>query len=323
MGIKNQLKLENKKEIIIEKINNDISLTQIAKDLNSSVTAVKAVVTKYLPNKKFTSSKPKLYNLKEEVYLDYLRTPNLKKLALKYDCNICAIKTAILLINPTIKFSYNRGNENYFNIIDNPNKAYIAGFIAADGALVKSTQSNSIALTITIHKKDKEVLEFIKKELGCDNPIKELKRDNLIRFTISSKQLSTDLINLGIVPNKSLILKDIYNNIPKEFQKSFLLGYFDGDGCIHFDEKRNKYTFSVRGTAEFLEGYNKIFNLKQPIRKYDSTSSIHTARKEYLKRFYTVYTENPPDFYFQRKYIKFLNFIEKNCQDKTISSSST
>ena len=81
MGIKNQLKLENKKEIIIEKINNDISLTQIAKDLNSSVTAVKAVVTKYLPNKKFTSSKPKLYNLKEEVYLDYLKTPNLKKLA--------------------------------------------------------------------------------------------------------------------------------------------------------------------------------------------------------------------------------------------------
>lgn len=31
MGIKNQLKLENKKEIIIEKINNDISLTQMAK----------------------------------------------------------------------------------------------------------------------------------------------------------------------------------------------------------------------------------------------------------------------------------------------------
>ena len=87
MSIKNQLKLENKKEIIIEKINNDISLTQIAKDLNSSVTAVKAVVTKYLPNKKFTSSKAKLYNLKEEVYLEYLKTPNLKKLALKYDCN--------------------------------------------------------------------------------------------------------------------------------------------------------------------------------------------------------------------------------------------
>lgn len=321
MGTKNKLKLENKKDIIIEKINNDISLTQIAKELDSGITAVRAIVTKYMPDKTFTFNKPKLDKVKEQVYLDYIKEPDMKKLAIKYNCSPAAIKTAILKVNPIQKCSYDRGIQNYFEVIDSSNKAYLAGFITADGALVEATNSNSIALTITIHKKDRDILEFLRKELKCDNPIIELKRDNLIRFTLSSKKLSNDLIRLGIVPRKSLVLGSVYKNIPNKYQKAFLLGYFDGDGCICYS--RRKFAISIRGTKEFLQGYNYVFNFEQNIRKHDSTYTICTSKKAVLKSFYTAYTENPPDFYFQRKYIKFKDFMEKYYQDKTISSSST
>ena len=53
-------------------------------------------------------------------------------------------------------------NEHYFEVINSEAKSYIVGFIAADGALVKSSTGNSYYLTITIKYEDKAVLEFIK-----------------------------------------------------------------------------------------------------------------------------------------------------------------
>jgi hypothetical protein len=56
-----------------------------------------------------------------------------------------------------------RGNTSYFHIIDTKAKAYLLGFIAADGSVVKS--GNTRYLTITLKYEDKEVLEFLKTEL--------------------------------------------------------------------------------------------------------------------------------------------------------------
>ena len=50
-------------------------------------------------------------------------------------------------------------DENYFNIIDCPNKAYWLGFIAADGYI----QKNNKRLTIELHMKDiSHLRKFIK-----------------------------------------------------------------------------------------------------------------------------------------------------------------
>lgn len=58
------------------------------------------------------------------------------------------------------KFLPDKGNVHYFDVIDSYAKAYIAGFIAADGALVKTKTTTT--LTITIKYEDKAVLDFIK-----------------------------------------------------------------------------------------------------------------------------------------------------------------
>ena len=52
----------------------------------------------------------------------------------------------------------------------------------------------------------------------------------MCKITLNSKKISNDLIDKGIIPNKSLILQP--PSILPKFYKSFILGYFDGDGSI-------------------------------------------------------------------------------------------
>lgn len=74
--------------------------------------------------------------------------------------------------------------------------------------------------------------------------------------------MKTDLIRLGCVPNKSLILKfpseNIFSN--PELIRHFIRGYFDGDGSVFISREkhwRNKRYFNVIhyrfcGTYDFL-----------------------------------------------------------------------
>ena len=266
----------------------------------------------------------KLKDHLEDIYNLYTKENyNIKQISDLYNCYPQSVTNALKTKDPNITFTHNRGNVNYFNKIDSQNKAYLLGFIAADGCLTQLNKTGNprFLLTITIHKKDIDLLYFLKKEIGCENPVYELKRDNLVRFTISSKQISSDLINLGIVPKKSLILKDITKNINSEFKESFLLGYFDGDGSIY--SSNNKYYISIRGTKECLESYNKTLGLNVNILTYDSTYRWIIGNKEGILKFYnSLYIKNPPDFFLNRKYEKFISFIKDKCQDQTISSPS-
>lgn len=84
-------------------------------------------------------------------------------------------------------------NEHYFDVIDTPAKAYLLGFIAADGALVKSTNRNCYYLTITIKYEDKVLLEFMQQELQSTHKLLEIFKSSYgkpihhIRLAFSNK----------------------------------------------------------------------------------------------------------------------------------------
>ena len=91
-----------------------------------------------------------------------------------------------------IKLHPDKGNVHYFDSIDTYAKAYIVGFIAADGALVKTKTTTT--LTITVKYEDKAVLEFIKSEIGNEHKLQDIIRPSSfdssknihhIRYTIS------------------------------------------------------------------------------------------------------------------------------------------
>lgn len=243
-----------------------------------------------------------------------------------------------------IRFRPDRGNQNYFSKIDSYAKSYIVGFIAADGALVKT--KSTVSLTITIKYEDKEVLEFIKKEIGNKHKLQEITRPSSfdksknihhIRYVISSKTIANDLNNLGITSNKSLTMGNIITNIPYQYRDAFIIGYFDGDGSVTYRDglypndrgfmcKDYSLYIQIRGTKAFLEGICEHLNIdKSHIHQNDSIPHLSFASKKDVVRFFNCYNNLP--FYYKRKYDKFLTRINhpsfaKYKQDQTISSST-
>lgn len=209
-------------------------------------------------------------------------------------------------------------NPNYFNVIDNESKAYIAGFIAADGALVKSSNSTSYYLTITIKYEDKEVLEFIRTELGSNHKLTEISRIggygkpvHHIRLALSNPQITQDLFKLGILPNKSLSMSNIINNIPEQFRGAFIIGYFDGDGSVshvHTSANNRSLNIQIRGTKEFLEGITTHIGMSSSyIHSHGSIPQLSITHKKFQRIFFSYY--NNLKFYYTRKYNKFIGYL--------------
>lgn len=161
-------------------------------------------------------------------------------------------------------------NYNYFNTIDSCEKAYWLGFILADGCVIKSVRQRKLKtctstqtrylLQITLSSADYDHLVKFKKCISSNHPIKCYKTSgfatsrNCVRVVIEDRGLVEDLVSCGIEYNKQL--KERYlHDIPSEFDKDFIRGIFDGDGCL--SEHKNKYgnpeyEFSFTGTRELL-----------------------------------------------------------------------
>ncbi|MBI2113353.1 MAG: LAGLIDADG family homing endonuclease [Candidatus Wildermuthbacteria bacterium] len=112
--------------------------------------------------------------------------------------------------------------------------AYVLGFIAADGSLIKNKRG---AHFLEIQSIDEELLFGIRKVLKSDLLIgqyipKNKKWRKRFRLQIGSKKMYQDLTKLGIVPNKEYRL--VMPSMPTLFLRHFIRGYFDGDGSVGF-----------------------------------------------------------------------------------------
>lgn len=144
-------------------------------------------------------------------------------------------------------------DETYFDSIDTEEKAYMLGFIYADGC----NFPEGTRVIISLHEKDRIILDKFKILLGYSRPLgyrTSKKSSPQYYLTISSKKISEKMTELGVVKAKSKIL-----TFPKWLNSAmyspFIRGYFDGDGCIT-GQKEQKW--SVVGTKEFLEKVQEI-----------------------------------------------------------------
>ena len=126
-------------------------------------------------------------------------------------------------------------NYNYFNTIDSKLKAYLVGYIAADGGI----RDNSV--NFMIQRKDKGILIKICEELNIDKGriidfdsyrSGEDKKFPSCRLSICSKQIVSDLNKYNIIRNKSNIDIDMFACIPDDYKDSWLVGYLDGNGSF-------------------------------------------------------------------------------------------
>jgi intein-encoded DNA endonuclease-like protein len=147
--------------------------------------------------------------------------------------------------------------EDYFEIIDSEEKAYFLGLIYADGNLSKKS------LRICLQEEDKYILEKLLTLVNSNSKLKKIEprgwsKKIQYKLDLYSKKLFTDLINKGAFETKSLILKfPTEVQVPTYLTHHFVRGYFDGDGCITKNNKRDLYV-SFTGTFEFLTSLQQL-----------------------------------------------------------------
>ena len=131
-------------------------------------------------------------------------------------------------------------DEHYFDSIDTPNKAYILGFLYADGSIHRQKST----LSISLEEGDKYILQRMKEEMNSERPLEFIdyskKHDfgynykNQYRFAVFSSYMCDVLISKGLVENKSWLL-EFPDWLDEALLRHFVRGYFDGNGsyCPH------------------------------------------------------------------------------------------
>ena len=199
-------------------------------------------------------------------------------------------------------------NEEYFKNIDTEEKAYWLGFIASDGCVYKN--SNAWRLQINLKGSDIEHLSKLQKAIGSNYKIAEkiVGTSEVCQLKINSKIICEDLISLGIVERKSLIVR--MPKIEDNLKRHFIRGYFDGDGNIkNFEDKnsRHRYNFNIVGGEEMLNSINNAMPCTLDLYKLKRVNpifSLETTSREKLKEIYdflykdaTVYLERKKDVF--------------------------
>ena len=94
-------------------------------------------------------------------------------------------------------------NKDYFETIDSPDKAYLLGFIAADGCIITNQNNSYKGLDIALQKNDRDFLVYFDILLGNDGSrVKD--KENYSDLRIICSKMANDLVQLGIYPRKSL-----------------------------------------------------------------------------------------------------------------------
>ena len=165
--------------------------------------------------------------------------------------------------NYTKKHKY-FNDENFFEKIDTEEKAYFLGFIFADGCVSYNEKKFRYQVTLKLHTKDKHILESFITSVKGEMPVWRHGQREMVEVHFSGKKMVNDLINLGVVPNKTFTIK--YPIIDEELERHFLRGYFDGDGCIRINEDKRDGTKRgdlriVGGSIDMLNKTNERMNV--------------------------------------------------------------
>lgn len=174
-------------------------------------------------------------------------------------------------------------NENFFESIDNPVKAYYLGFVWGDGNITAKAPQ----LRIELSQDDECILHNFRQVVESNHEIKYRKRirkntvTESVTFYIPREKMVKDLVSLGLSYSKNKDL--VFPNIPELLYPYFILGLSDSDGCIRIDSL-NRVHWSIISTTSICQSIKDIL-AKSGIQsrvtntKYENLSRVVITRK--------------------------------------------
>lgn len=182
---------------------------------------------------------------------------------------------------------------------ENPDMAWLLGFLAADGTVRQKNNNIKIGLS----SKDEEILFKIKNLLELTNSsvthYETNKGYDVSELAWTCKQHKIDLARYGIVPNKTFCLKPPYD-LDEKYYKDYIRGYFDGDGSISINSGKYLRFSIVSGTKEILEFIINVFydNGIEKVKIMEDNRHLHTnyyfsyANEDSIKIYDFLYYDN-------------------------------
>jgi hypothetical protein len=249
----------------------------------------------------------------ENICNDYLTGLSYKLLSEKYDICTWSIGNVLRKNNIKSRIRKHNCNEDYFEKIDSNEKAYWLGLLFADGYVRKRKQFNGKhkqggIVGISLKNGDEYLLEKLIMDLDSTYKLTKQIKDGFLSYKleINSSKMANDLIKLGCVPNKSLIL--LPPNLTDEFVSHFIRGYFDGDGSVGRYNGRLK--FGLLGTNEILNWILSYFNNKgikttPKISKRKNIYSIQVNSQPDIELIKDILYNSSDECYLKRKKEKF------------------
>lgn len=230
--------------------------------------------------------------------------------------------------------SYLSYDENYFEEINTPQKAYWLGFMYTDGYI---TTNNRWGIALSI--KDIDHLKKFTKAFDCNVNIKTRKRISKFEstlgveyeecsFMINNSKMHKDLIAKGVINNKTktMVFPSI-DIVPEKFLSHFIRGLFDGDGSYSLSVSHPKYKDKLYNVTAceisfvccsktFIEQLANIISTKTNIKiRIDKSSKkdlyvLRISNKKDLLNFINyVYDIDNKDEKLERKYLKVQQII--------------
>lgn len=208
-----------------------------------------------------------LKSASEEYIANINNNPSLKQIASKNGIDYKSLsrhlkELGVEIINHQNKVKF---NENVFDFIDTEEKAYWLGFIYADGYISDNDfedydKKPRYGFELSLKLSDIDHINKFNTLLGFTSD-KIIQDSFRCRLCIVNKHLWHTLNNYGCTPRKSLTLKfpDIKIFKDESLIKHFIRGYFDGDGCLSYNNVEHTGIYvSVLGTESFLTELQKF-----------------------------------------------------------------
>ena len=271
----------------------------------------------------------KLFTTQKEIkditsqYLDGKSTHFLSK---KYGCDRSVIKRVLMQNDVEMRDIYSRTkkynvDESYFENIDSEEKAYWLGFLFADGCVKKNAGSYTVALQLA--EKDKGTVEKFKKSIKSEHPIVKYydKRvdKNYYGIYITNFRFATNLMQSDCLPRKTFDAIFPFDKMDKSLIHHFVTGYFDGDGCITWTNRKYKYAVVnlclSKKSGEQLQKYVlDNLGIKSSLNMSRSIHRLDFSTQQALSFLRWVYSDS--NIYMERKYKRFLNAIDDDNKRK-------
>lgn len=258
----------------------------------------------------------------------YNEGKSLSFIANKYNTYGAKIKRILIENNITIRtraeqnkiMNQTRGkkvNHNYFDKIDTFQKAWLLGFIAADGSI----SSNRNRIKIGLSSIDREILEQIQKELNSERKIIDYETNQgfkISELTWSSENQKKQLAKYDIVPNKTYKGMSLPNFGNADYQLAYMLGYYDGDGCFKNDGsccRMEICSYDIHILEDFSKLIQDTLFISKSVYKDKSRKNYYTltySTKDTVQILDYLYKIMKNGFYLQRKYDKYQKWLKEN-----------